>query len=78
MATLTEEEIDDILYFSRVNELEEFKQTLAEIKTAKNYSEVDILKAAVDSETGNTALHYASANGHIGELQIEEIYKYRY
>jgi hypothetical protein len=66
MTTLTEDEIDDILYFARANELEDLKSTLKEFATAHSVSEVEICSAAIDSETQNGPLHYAAGNGHLG------------
>jgi hypothetical protein len=67
MFSLSEDEIDDILYCSRANELEELKPYLSSLSTKySTESPARILEAAVDSETGNNTLHYASANGHLG------------
>jgi uncharacterized protein len=66
MSPLTEDEIDNILYFSRANELEDLKTQVLESSREHNYSNVEVLKTALDEETGNTAWHYSCANGHIG------------
>jgi hypothetical protein len=70
MTSLTEDEIDDFLYFSRANELQDLKDFLPSILTAKNSSGLELVKVAVDNESGNTALHYASANGHLGMSRL--------
>lgn len=67
---LTEDEIDDILYIARANEAEELDPYISQVSQAhNNASKADILGSAVDSESGNTAIHYASANGHTDLLQ---------
>jgi len=69
MISLTEEEIDDILYCSRTNEIEELKPYIPSLATKYNTEPASILLAAVDPETGNNCLHYASGNGHLGILE---------
>ncbi|QDS68848.1 hypothetical protein FKW77_007252 [Venturia effusa] len=66
MPFLTEEEIDDVLYSARTNDLEELKPFISTLHT-KYTSETpaSIILAAVDAETGNNAAHYACGNGHI-------------
>ena len=72
--TLSEEQIDDLLYLARTNEPSELLSELAAIKevqmTARGVrtSEADILLAAVDPDTGNNVLHMAAANGHTGKI----------
>ena len=61
---LTEDEIDDILYCARANELDELRDCLSTLN-AKS-SPAQVLVEAVDVNTGNNALHYAGANGHLG------------
>jgi uncharacterized protein len=60
---LTFEEIDDLLYFTRANEAEDLQQTIAELSQKYSCSPRDVLRACIDAETGNTVLHYCSANG---------------
>lgn len=62
--TLTEDETDDILYLARIGDVNDFSQTLTELTQTGDLRPDAILQAAVDSVTGNTCLHYASANGH--------------
>jgi hypothetical protein len=66
MANLTEDEVDDILYFARANELQDLQTTLSEYATTHSTTEVTICAAALDPTSQNTPLHYAAANGHIG------------
>jgi ankyrin repeat protein len=71
MSFLTEEEIDDILYCSRANELEELKPYISSLDTKySTESAASILLTAVDAETGNNAAHYACGNGHLGRFQL--------
>jgi uncharacterized protein len=57
------DEIDDLLYFTRVNEADDLYQTVIELSQKYNCSERDILVSAVDPNSGNTIIHYCSANG---------------
>ena len=67
MATLspTEDEIDDILYYSRTNCLSELKELLDSLSARSPLAM--ILTYAIDTLSGNSALHMSAANGHIGE-----------
>ena len=62
-SALSVDEIDDLLYFTRVNEVEDLNQTIAELSQKYNCSERDVFASAADPESGNTILHYSSANG---------------
>lgn len=53
--------IDDILYFARTNSITDLTDVLSTTATS-----AAILQAAIDPDTGNSALHMASANGHTG------------
>jgi len=70
MPRLTEDEIDEILYLSRVNEVSELSDYLISLSTKYNCTKEILFEAAVDPESGNSALHYAAANGHLGGLFI--------
>lgn len=63
---LTEEQIDEILYCSRAGEVEDLKTSFENcLKDNINFDE--ILKSIQDSsESQNSPLHYAAANGHDG------------
>jgi uncharacterized protein len=64
--TLTEEEIDDILFFSRAGQVDELRETVEEaVKRAGSAHAKQVLGSAAN-ESGNTALHYCCANGHKG------------
>lgn len=60
---LTFDEVDDLLYFTRVNESEDLNETIAELTQKYNCSQRDVIEGAVDPNSGNTLLHYCSANG---------------
>jgi uncharacterized protein len=65
--SLTFDESDDVLYFTRANEQDELQQTLTQLAQKYNCSAKEVLEAAVDPETGNSVLHFCAANG-LGEL----------
>lgn len=76
MSFLTEEEIDDVLYCARANDLEELKPFISTLDTKyASESPASIILAAVDSETGNNAAHYASGNGHQGTERKQGIFR---
>jgi hypothetical protein len=66
MAIMSEDEIDDVLYCARANEIEELKKFIPSLFPKYGTQPAWILSQAVDAGTGNSALHYASANGHLG------------
>jgi hypothetical protein len=66
MAILTEDEIDDVLYCARTNDVDELKNLIPTLFPKYGSQPTWILSQAVDDITGNSALHYASANGHLG------------
>ncbi|KAF2171137.1 hypothetical protein M409DRAFT_19108 [Zasmidium cellare ATCC 36951] len=61
--SLTFDEIDDLLYFTRANETQDLQQTITELAQKYECSPKAVLEAAVDPESGNTVLHFCSANG---------------
>lgn len=65
---LDEDSIDEILYLARVNEAPELESYLSELSTQTKHSKPELVTAAVDPRSKNSALHYAGANGHIGLL----------
>ena len=67
--TLTADEIDDVLYFTRVNEASDLQATIAELAQKYNRAPREIVEAAVDAESGNGALHYCAANGLAGTFR---------
>ncbi|PQE28505.1 hypothetical protein CJF32_00005602 [Rutstroemia sp. NJR-2017a WRK4] len=61
---LTEDEIDDLLYFARTGEKEEFDTLREELCKREGCSIVELLETARDTESGNAVLHMCAANGH--------------
>ena len=61
--SLSSDEIDDLLYIARANDLKELDPFLDTLCTKYNASKAAILSSAIDAESGNTMLHYAGANG---------------
>ena len=59
---LTEDQIDDLLYFARTGESQDLLDTLAEIKAAANVTSVEVLLAARDEHTGNNVLHMTAGS----------------
>lgn len=63
---LPEDSIDDILYYARAGESDDLLEVLGQLKSQLGLSEEAILLAALDENTGNSALHMSAANGHAG------------
>jgi len=70
---LSEDSIDDILYFARTNDVPELQSCLAELASQTKLSTQDILLAARDTYSKNTALHYAAGNGHLGKAATSHL-----
>jgi hypothetical protein len=68
MAGLDEDAIDEILYLARANEAAELESYLSEVSAQTKRSKAEVLIAAVDPYSKNSALHYAAANGHNGTV----------
>lgn len=66
---LTLDDIDDLIYFTRVNEPEDLKSTISALAQKHNCREGDIINAAIDPNSSNSLLHYCSANGLIDLLK---------
>lgn len=73
MPGLDEDTIDEILYLARANEAAELESFLSELSAQAKQPKADLLTAAIDPNSKNSALHYAAANGHNGT-----ILEYRY
>jgi len=67
---LTADEIDDLLYFTRANESQDLQQSTKELAQKYDCPPQHVLEACIDPETGNSTLHYCSANGLVDLLQI--------
>ncbi|TKA81616.1 hypothetical protein B0A55_03550 [Friedmanniomyces simplex] len=63
IVTLTADEVDDLLYLTRANEADDLHQTLAELSQKYGCETETVLEACIDPATGNSVLHYCSANG---------------
>ncbi|KAL3423293.1 hypothetical protein PVAG01_05040 [Phlyctema vagabunda] len=65
---LSADEIDDLLFFTRTGDVEEFNKTKEEIFTREGLSGEssvqELLLATKDDETDTGILHMAAANGH--------------
>ncbi|OQO15260.1 hypothetical protein B0A48_00643 [Cryoendolithus antarcticus] len=61
--SLTADDIDDLLYYTRVNEKDELLKTIDELAQKYQCSKETILQAGIDPESGNSTLHYCAANG---------------
>ncbi|KAL1632587.1 ankyrin repeat-containing protein [Neofusicoccum ribis] len=71
LPALTEDQADDLLYLARANETQDLSQYLQELaQSHAGSSPADVLVAAVDAHSGNSALHYAAANGHTEILDV--------
>ncbi|KAK0103148.1 hypothetical protein ONS95_014948 [Cadophora gregata] len=62
--TLSEDEIDDLLYFARTGDKAEFESLKEELCKREKVEVTDLVENARDSESGNGVLHMAAANGH--------------
>lgn len=74
--TLSEDEIDDLLYYARTGDLEEFATLRDELCKRENLGPeafVELIRVAKDEHSGNGVLHMAAANGHDGKLYISTI-----
>ncbi|KAA6413505.1 MAG: Ankyrin repeat-containing protein [Lasallia pustulata] len=70
LPSLTEDDIDDLLYFARTGELRDLQNSLSALAKSSHVPQVDILSAAVNDDSGNGLLHMASANGHNETLKF--------
>jgi uncharacterized protein len=61
--TLTEDEVDDLIYFARTAELPSLTSTLSTLSTTHASPSSSILSSAIDPSSSNTLLHYPAANG---------------
>jgi hypothetical protein len=68
--TLSDDEVDDLIYFARAGEDADLTQTLKQFAEREGVSVARILEAASDDGKA-TCLHMAAANGHGSEyLQV--------
>jgi hypothetical protein len=62
---ISEDEIDDLIYFARAGEGAELTELLTAISTREGVSAGEVLALAKD-EGKSTCLHMATGNGHLG------------
>lgn len=62
--SVSEDEIDDLLYFARTGDIEEFDGLRKELCEREKISPSDLLQLARDDQSGNGIPHMAAANGH--------------
>lgn len=62
---LSEDEIDDLIYFARAGEASDLTETLTALSAREGVSPAEILLAARDSGK-STCLHMATGNGNLG------------
>ena len=64
---LSEDDLDELLYFSRTGDLKELKASVETLFTTHGHTGHDFIASAVDANNGNTPLHMAAANGYLGK-----------
>ncbi|KAF4995185.1 hypothetical protein FGRMN_5323 [Fusarium graminum] len=62
---LSEEEIDDLIYFSRAGEQGDLTETIKSLAERENASPAEIVAVAQDASNKSTCLHMATGNGHL-------------
>lgn len=68
MAGLDEDTVDEVLYLARANEAAELASFVSKLSEQTQRAKAELVVAAVDPHSKNTALHYAAANGHNGTV----------
>ena len=63
---LTEDEIDDLIFFARSGENKDLQETLSTLASREQTSASEILVAAKEEGSKTTCLHMATGNGHLG------------
>lgn len=71
MITLSEEQVDDILFYARTGQLEDFQLCVEEISKDTNFAREDIIAASMEEHSRNGPLHMAAANGQLGKNFVE-------
>ncbi|KAJ2905304.1 ankyrin repeat containing protein yar1 [Zalerion maritima] len=66
---LTEDEIDDLVYFARAGDIDELADAIKEISSRTSLAPPEVLLKAKD-EGGQTPLHMAVANGHLATTTL--------
>lgn len=70
---VSEDEIDDLLYFARTGDTEEFNSLKEELCKREKITVVELLETARDEHSGNGVLHMAAANGFEGMRCLQSI-----
>ena len=78
MLLLSEDVIDDIIYCARIGDRQELEEIIDSVSKQRACRKSDVLSAAVESTTGNTALHHAAANGHLGRVGLYPLFLVSY
>jgi hypothetical protein len=65
---LTADEIDDLIYYTRIADLPALKCEVSALSTVHHCGADAVLGVAVDEDSGNCLLHYAGGNGSEGTL----------
>lgn len=68
MPTLTEDQIDDLLYHARTGDVEALGSEVEALRQSLDCSAVEVVEAAVDEGSGNGVAHFAAGNGHLCEF----------
>lgn len=66
LPTISADEIDDLLFLARTNDIHDLKAGIEAIARTHRTSSANVILATVDADSGNGLLHYASANGCLG------------
>lgn len=66
---LSEDDIDDLIYFARAGEVADLNESLATLSSREGVSPAEIITAARD-EGKSTCLHMATGNGNIGTTAL--------
>ncbi|KAK9370955.1 ankyrin repeat-containing domain protein [Lipomyces kononenkoae] len=62
---LTEEEIDDLIYSARIDDLDTLKSSVERLSEDLSQPEAEVLLHAIDPYSKSTPLHMSCANGHL-------------
>lgn len=63
---LSEDDVDDLLYYSRIGETEELNNLLSTLEQRLSTKACAIIEAAQDEYSHNNVIHMAAGNGHTG------------
>ncbi|KAI4090093.1 MAG: hypothetical protein LQ339_008436 [Xanthoria mediterranea] len=63
LPTISADEIDDLLFLARTNDIHDLKAGIEAIARTHRTSSANVILATIDPDSGNGLLHYASANG---------------